>query len=167
MAASGAKAVLGTSTILPRPLSQTLAHDRPNRITYRRSRPLTSAVPVLIVGSQDADKIGHAGSILVFGRNRILSVGCGLARLPNPGEEIDDFFHRGISMGVKQKSESRRRPIALRRKFNCKIVRSRCWWPVKGGHPDRATWSLIAKAVHRRNRLCGWVPTRWTPSHIL
>ena len=46
--------------------------------------PLTPAVPVLIVGLQDADKIGHAGSIAVFGHNRNLSIGRGLAPLPNP-----------------------------------------------------------------------------------
>jgi hypothetical protein len=44
---------------------------------------LTPAVPVLIVGLQDADKNGHAGSISVFGHNRNLSIGRGLASLPN------------------------------------------------------------------------------------
>jgi len=46
--------------------------------------PLTPAVPVLIAGLQDADKIGHAGSIPVFGHNRNLSIGRELAPLPNP-----------------------------------------------------------------------------------
>ena len=40
---------------------------------------LTPAVPVLIVGLQDADKIGHARSIAVFGHSRNLSIGRGLA----------------------------------------------------------------------------------------
>jgi hypothetical protein len=38
----------------------------------------------LIVGLLDPDKIGHAGSISVFGHNRNLSIGRGLALLPNP-----------------------------------------------------------------------------------
>jgi hypothetical protein len=46
--------------------------------------PLAPAVPVLIVRLQDADKIGHAGSIPVFGQNRDLSIGRVLAPLPNP-----------------------------------------------------------------------------------
>jgi hypothetical protein len=46
----------------------------------------------LIVRLQDANKIGHAGSIPVFGHNRNLSIGRGLAPLPNP-EEIGDVFH--------------------------------------------------------------------------
>jgi hypothetical protein len=45
---------------------------------------LTPAVPVLIVGLQDADKIGHAGSVPIFGHNRNPSIGPGLAPLPNP-----------------------------------------------------------------------------------
>jgi hypothetical protein len=45
---------------------------------------LTPAVPVLIIGLQDADKIGHAGSVPVFGHNRNPSIGPGLAPLPNP-----------------------------------------------------------------------------------
>jgi hypothetical protein len=59
--------------------------------------PLTPAVPVLIVGLQDADKIGHAGSIPVFGHNRNLSIGRGLAPLPNPQQEIGDVFHGVLS----------------------------------------------------------------------
>jgi hypothetical protein len=51
----------------------------------------------LIVRLQDADKIGHAGSIPVFGRNRNLSIGRGLAPLPNPEQEIGDFFHGVLS----------------------------------------------------------------------
>jgi hypothetical protein len=54
---------------------------------------LTPAVPVLIVHLQDANKIGHAGSIPVFDHNRNLSIGRGLARLPNPEQEIGDVFH--------------------------------------------------------------------------
>jgi hypothetical protein len=57
-------------------------NGRPYHVLTRL--PLTPAVPVLIVGLQDADKIGHAGSIPVFGHNRNLSIGRGLAPLPNP-----------------------------------------------------------------------------------
>jgi hypothetical protein len=46
----------------------------------------------LIVRLQDADKIGHAGSITVFGHNRNLRIGCGLAAMPNPEQEVGDFF---------------------------------------------------------------------------
>jgi hypothetical protein len=53
-----------------------------DRITYAVA--LIPAVPVLIVGLQDTDKIGHAGSIQVFGHNRNLGIGRGLAPLPNP-----------------------------------------------------------------------------------
>jgi hypothetical protein len=70
-------------------------NGRPYHVLTRS--PLTPAVPVLIVGLQDADKIGHAGSIPVFGHNRSLSIGRGLAPLPNPREEIDDCFHGGLS----------------------------------------------------------------------
>jgi hypothetical protein len=45
---------------------------------------LTPAVSVVIVRLQDANKIGHAGSIAAFGHNRNLSIGRGLAPLPNP-----------------------------------------------------------------------------------
>jgi hypothetical protein len=38
----------------------------------------------LIVRLQDADKIGHAGSIPVFDHNRNLGIERGLAPLPNP-----------------------------------------------------------------------------------
>ena len=61
--------------------------------TLSSTNGLAPAVPVLIVGLQDADKIGHAGSIPVFGHNRNLSIGRGLARLPNPEQEIGDLFH--------------------------------------------------------------------------
>jgi hypothetical protein len=47
----------------------------------------------LIVGLQDADKISHAGSIPVFGHSRNLSIGRGLASLPEPHEEIGDVSH--------------------------------------------------------------------------
>jgi hypothetical protein len=47
----------------------------------------------LIVGLQDADKIGHTRSITVFGHSRNLSIGRGLAPLPNPPQEIGDLFH--------------------------------------------------------------------------
>jgi hypothetical protein len=45
---------------------------------------LTPAVPLFIVRLQDADKISHARSIPVFSLNRNLSIGRGLAPLPNP-----------------------------------------------------------------------------------
>jgi hypothetical protein len=51
----------------------------------------------LIAGLQDADKIGHAGSIPVFGHDRKLSIGRGLAPLPNPQQEIGDVFHGALS----------------------------------------------------------------------
>ena len=54
------------------------------------------AVHVLIVGLQDADKIGHAGSIPVFGRNRSWSIRRRLAPLPNPPEEVGDVFHGSL-----------------------------------------------------------------------
>src|SRR5918911_2205884 len=55
--------------------------------------PLIAAVLVLIVGLQDSDEISHAGSIPVFGDSRNLSIGCGLASLPEPHEEIGDVSH--------------------------------------------------------------------------
>jgi len=55
-----------------------------NRNHVPTRSPLTSAVLVLIVGLQDADKIGHAGSIPVFDHSRNLSIGRGLAPLPKP-----------------------------------------------------------------------------------
>jgi hypothetical protein len=77
-----------------------IREERADRHVLTRS-PLTPAVPVvLIVGLQDTDKIGHAGSIPVFGRNRSLSIGRGLARLPKPREEIDKCFHGGLSVAV-------------------------------------------------------------------
>jgi hypothetical protein len=60
----------------------TRRNGRPYHVLTRS--PLTPAVPVLIAGLQDADKISHAGSIPVFGDNRNLSIGPGLAPLPNP-----------------------------------------------------------------------------------
>jgi hypothetical protein len=51
----------------------------------------------LIVGLQDTGKIGHAGSIPVFGHNRNLSIGHALAPLPNPQYEIGDVFHGVLS----------------------------------------------------------------------
>ena len=47
----------------------------------------------MIVGLQDADKIGHTRSITVFGHRRNLSMGRGLAPLANPPEEIGDLIH--------------------------------------------------------------------------
>jgi hypothetical protein len=67
----------------------------------RKLRRLTikpvMSVPLLIVGLQDADKIGHAGSIPVFGHNRSLSIRRGLAPLPKSREEIGDVFHGALS----------------------------------------------------------------------
>jgi hypothetical protein len=54
---------------------------------------LIPAVPVLIVGLQDADKIGHTRPITVFGYSRNLSIRRGLAPLPNPPKEIGDLIH--------------------------------------------------------------------------
>jgi hypothetical protein len=65
--------------------------------TADRMSLLIPAVPLLIVGLQDADKIGHAGSIPGFGDNRNLGIGPGLAPLPNPQEEIGDVFHGVLS----------------------------------------------------------------------
>jgi hypothetical protein len=47
----------------------------------------------LIVSLQDADKISHAGSIPVFSHSRNLSIGRGLASLPEPHEEIGNVSH--------------------------------------------------------------------------
>jgi hypothetical protein len=73
-------------------------------ITYRSSRrcvigyaPIAPAVLVLIVSLQDANKIGHAGSIAVFRRNRNPGIGRGLAALPKSEQEIGDFFHGVLS----------------------------------------------------------------------
>lgn len=55
---------------------------------------LTRSAPlVLIVETQDANKIGHAGSILVFGHSRNLGIGRGPAYLPKPHQEIGDVSH--------------------------------------------------------------------------
>jgi hypothetical protein len=59
--------------------------------------PPTPAVLVLIVRLRDADKIGHTGSVLVFGHSRNLSIGLGLAPLPKPHYEIGDVFHGVLS----------------------------------------------------------------------
>ena len=61
---------------------------------------LTPAVWVLIAGLQDANKIGHAGSIPVFGRSRNLSIGRGLAPLPKPRQEIGEVFHGVLSAAI-------------------------------------------------------------------
>jgi hypothetical protein len=51
----------------------------------------------LIVRLQEADKIGHARPIPVFGHNRNLGIGRGLAPLPNPEQAIDEIFHVVLS----------------------------------------------------------------------
>jgi hypothetical protein len=58
---------------------------------------IAPAVLVLIVRLQDANKIGHAGSIAVFGRNRNPRIRRGLAPLPNPEQQIGDVFHGVLS----------------------------------------------------------------------
>ncbi|MBB4370764.1 hypothetical protein GGD63_003559 [Bradyrhizobium sp. cir1] len=73
------------------------SHHEPTR------QLLTAAVLVLIVGLQDPDKISHAGSIPVFGNSRNLSIGCGLALLPEPHEEIGDVSH-GVFSAAKRGS---------------------------------------------------------------
>ena len=65
--------------------------------TLSSTNALAPAVPVLIVGLQDADKIGHTRSITVFGHSRNLSIGRGLAPLPKPHYEIGDVFHGVLS----------------------------------------------------------------------
>lgn len=52
----------------------------------------------LIVGLQDPDKISHAGSIPVFSHIRNLSIGRGLASLPEPHQEISDVSHGVLSI---------------------------------------------------------------------
>jgi hypothetical protein len=69
----------------------------------RRGRPLTPAVPALIVGLQDADKLGHAGSIPID-HNRNLSIGRGPAPLPEPDQEIGDAYHGGLSATMEVNS---------------------------------------------------------------
>jgi hypothetical protein len=60
--------------------------DIDNHMVMRlpRDAGIQGSQKALIVGLQDTDKIGHAGSIPVFGHNRNLSIGRGLASLPNP-----------------------------------------------------------------------------------
>jgi hypothetical protein len=51
----------------------------------------------LIVNLQDADKLGHAGSIPIFGHSRNLSIERGSAPLPEPDQEMGDAYHGGLS----------------------------------------------------------------------
>jgi hypothetical protein len=51
----------------------------------------------LIVGLQDADKLGHAGLISVFGHSRNPSIERWLAPLPKPHYEIGDASHGVLS----------------------------------------------------------------------
>jgi hypothetical protein len=51
----------------------------------------------LIVGLQDPDKISHAGSISVVSHSHNLSIGRGLASLPEPHQEIGDVSHGVLS----------------------------------------------------------------------
>lgn len=60
--------------------------------------PLPLILQGLIVGLQDPDKISHAGSIPVFSHIRNLSIGRGLASLPEPHQEICDVSHGVLSI---------------------------------------------------------------------
>ena len=90
---------------------------------------LTPAVPVLIIRLQDADKISHAGSILVFGLNRNLSIGRGLAPLPTRSRRSAMSFmafsaaNRGkwtLVAGVATRRSIKRRPAgATPPTFSC------------------------------------------------
>ncbi|MET4262100.1 hypothetical protein ABIC09_007075 [Bradyrhizobium sp. S3.12.5] len=53
----------------------------------------------MIAGLQDPNKISHAGSISVVSHGRNLSIGRGLASLPEPHEEIGDVSG-DVSHGV-------------------------------------------------------------------
>jgi hypothetical protein len=53
---------------------------------------IDAALPVSIVGLQDADKVRHAGPIPVIGRDWHLKIWCGLA-LPKPPHEIGNLLH--------------------------------------------------------------------------
>jgi len=52
------------------------------------------------LGLQDADKIGHAGWVLVFGRSCNFSNRRGLAPLPKPRQEVGDAFHGALSAAI-------------------------------------------------------------------
>lgn len=75
--------------------------------------PLAPAVLVLIVGLQDPDKISHAGSIPVFGKSRKLGIGCGLAPLPKPHQEIGDVSHGVLSAVSRGSPPGRERPAGV------------------------------------------------------
>src|SRR5258706_12921584 len=63
------------------------------RCRRRHCRTLMdAALPVSIVGLQDADKVRHAGPIPVIGRDWHLKIWCGLA-LPKPPHEIGNLLH--------------------------------------------------------------------------
>jgi hypothetical protein len=64
--------------------------------------PLTPAVAVLIVGLQDADKIGHAGSIPVFGDSRNLSIGPGFTFNNQPPNARDREADLAASSGLSK-----------------------------------------------------------------
>jgi hypothetical protein len=73
----------------------------------------------LIVGLQDADKIGHAGSISVFGPGRNVGIGHGLAPWPKPHEKMSDVFHGVLSAtnrGSKHQFPERKRAARSGRK---------------------------------------------------
>ncbi len=58
----------------------------------RLSTLIDAALPVAIVGLQDADKVRHAGPISFIGRDWHLKIWCGLA-LPKPPHEIGNLLH--------------------------------------------------------------------------
>jgi hypothetical protein len=53
---------------------------------------IDAALPVSIIGLQDADKVRHAGPISFIGRDWHLKIWCGLA-LPKPPHEIGNLLH--------------------------------------------------------------------------
>ena len=78
-------------------LVRTDRREYPERLYHGPTRsPQIPALPGLIVGLQDPDKICHAGSILVFGRSRNLRQGRG-GWLPEPHQKIGDVSHGLLS----------------------------------------------------------------------
>lgn len=53
---------------------------------------IDAALPISIVGLQDADEVRHAGPIPFIGRDWHLKIRCGLA-LPKPPHEIGNLLH--------------------------------------------------------------------------
>ena len=83
----------GSSLNLRRGPPQTRSRAAGARCQRRRCQTLVdAALPVAIVGLQDADKVRHAGPIPVIGRDWHLKIWCGLA-LPKPPHEIGNLLH--------------------------------------------------------------------------